>query len=47
VWQVTSPDKTVATSWAREFEDQIILPDGHKLVTLRDAEATPEAREGL
>jgi hypothetical protein len=27
----------VATGWAREFEDEIILPDGRKLVTLRDA----------
>jgi hypothetical protein len=23
--------------WAREFEDPIVLPDGRKLVTLRDA----------
>jgi hypothetical protein len=37
VWQVTSPDKTVATGGAREFKDQIILPDGRKHVTLRGA----------
>jgi hypothetical protein len=24
-------------TWSRRFEDPVILPDGHKLVTLRDA----------
>jgi hypothetical protein len=27
----------VTPDWSRQFDDPVILPDGHKLITLKDA----------
>jgi hypothetical protein len=34
---ISSPSKKKRPDWKRRFDDPIILPDGRKLLTLRDA----------